>query len=103
MPVGILLGLIAGAAYNRWSTIQLPSVFGLLCGTPLRADRDGLPRRFGCTGIRLGWPWLATGIDAISHVVTSAGAFGLFLYGFLNRLLIVTGLHHISTTSSGSC
>ena len=95
MPVGILSGLIAGAAYNRWSTIQLPSYLAFFAG------RRFVPIVTGCLGVLValafgwGWPWLATGIDAISHVVTSAGGFGLFLYGFLNRLLIVTGLHHI--------
>ena len=34
-------------------------------------------------------------MDALSHAVLGAGNFGLFAYGVLNRLLIVTGLHHI--------
>ena len=34
-------------------------------------------------------------MDVASHLVLSAGPFGLFIYGVLNRLLIVTGLHHI--------
>ena len=34
-------------------------------------------------------------MDALSHAVLNAGAFGLFAYGVLNRVLIVTGLHHI--------
>src|SRR5204862_299512 len=35
------------------------------------------------------------GIDALSHWVLGAGSLGLFLYGLLNRLLLITGLHHI--------
>ena len=31
----------------------------------------------------------------MSHAVVGAGGFGLFVFGVLNRLLIVTGLHHI--------
>ena len=27
--------------------------------------------------------------------MAGAGAFGVFLYGFLNRILIPTGLHHL--------
>jgi len=42
-----------------------------------------------------GWPVLESGMDAVSHGVIGAGPIGLFAYGILNRLLIVTGLHHI--------
>ena len=34
-------------------------------------------------------------MDALSRAVLRAGALGLFVYGVLNRVLIVTGLHHI--------
>ena len=34
-------------------------------------------------------------MDALSRAVVDAGGIGLFVYGVLNRLLIVTGLHHI--------
>ena len=39
------------------------------------------------------WPVAAAGINALTGVMASAGAFGVFLYGFLNRVLIPTGLH----------
>ena len=38
------------------------------------------------------WPVAAAGINALTGVMASAGAFGVFLYGFLNRVLIPTGL-----------
>ena len=43
----------------------------------------------------VGFPYLEGGIDQLSHWVVASGNFGLFAYGFLNRILIVTGLHHI--------
>ncbi len=42
-----------------------------------------------------GFPWFEGGVDTLSHWVVGAGPIGLFLYGFLNRMLLVTGLHHI--------
>ena len=42
-----------------------------------------------------GWPQVERGMDFVSHAVIGAGSVGLFVYGVLNRLLIVTGLHHI--------
>jgi len=95
MPVGILSGVMAGIAYNRFSDIKLPDYLAFFAG------RRFVPIVTGCLGVGLavvfglGWPWLAAGIDAVSQFITGAGDWGLFLYGFLNRLLIVTGLHHI--------
>ena len=34
-------------------------------------------------------------MDALSRAVLAAGPWGLFGYGVLNRILIVTGLHHV--------
>ncbi len=95
MPVGVLSGLIAGFAYNRFSEIKMPSYLAFFGG------RRFVPIATGCFGVLvavafgLGWPLLARGMDSLSHAVVSAGSFGLFVYGMLNRVLIVTGLHHI--------
>src|SRR6202030_4243099 len=63
--------------------------------------RRFVPIASGFVGVILaaafGWEWqrLEAGMDVLSHSVLHAGAFGLFAYGVLNRVLIVTGLHHI--------
>ncbi len=46
-------------------------------------------------GFGLGYPAVAKGMSVLSEAVVKSGAFGLFVYGVLNRVLIVTGLHHI--------
>ena len=95
MPVGILSGLIAGAAYNRFSEIELPSYLAFFGG------RRFVPIATGCIGVIVafafgyGWPTLARGMEALSQAVVGSGSWGLFAYGVLNRALIVTGLHHI--------
>jgi PTS system N-acetylglucosamine-specific IIC component len=38
---------------------------------------------------------LEQGMDTTSQAVVGSGPIGLFAYGVLNRILIVTGLHHI--------
>jgi PTS system N-acetylglucosamine-specific IIC component len=43
----------------------------------------------------LGWQRIEHGMDALSRAVLAAGPWGLFAYGVLNRILIVTGLHHV--------
>lgn len=43
----------------------------------------------------LEWHHLEHGLPALSRDVLAAGPWGLFPYGLLNRILIVTGLRHI--------
>jgi PTS system N-acetylglucosamine-specific IIC component len=95
VPVGILSGLVAGALYNRFYNIRLPSYLSFFGG------RRFVPIVSGLAGLILalafGWQWqnLEAGMNVLSHAVLNAGALGLFAYGVLNRVLIVTGLHHI--------
>ena len=95
MPVGILSGLIAGFAYNRWSEIELPSYLAFFGGRRFVPIATGFLGLVVATVFGLGWPVLAHGMDVLSHAVVGAGAWGLFAYGVLNRVLIITGLHHI--------
>lgn len=95
VPAGILSGLTAGWLYNRYSGIKLPEYLAFFGGrrfVPIAAGFAGL---IGAAIFGLGFPALETGIDALSRWVVGAGSIGLFVYGVLNRLLIVTGLHHI--------
>ena len=95
VPAGIVSGLIAGALYNRYATIVLPAYLGFFGG------RRFVPIAAGIAGIGLalafggGFPLFEGGVDALSRGVIAAGPVGLFCYGLLNRLLLVTGLHHI--------
>jgi PTS system N-acetylglucosamine-specific IIC component len=95
VPAGILSGLIAGMLYNRFSGIELPSYLAFFGG------RRFVPIASGVAGLALaglfgwGWPVLEQGMDALSRGVLGSGELGLFAYGVLNRLLIITGLHHV--------
>ena len=95
IPVGLLSGIIAGVAYNRYSNITLPSYLSFFGG------RRFVPIVSGLLGLVLGiilgyaWPFIEHGMDSASHAILGAGSLGLFAYGVLNRILIVTGLHHI--------
>ena len=40
------------------------------------------------------WPFIFSLIVAFGTWIINLGPFGAFLYGFFNRLLIPTGLHH---------
>ena len=95
IPAGILSGVISGMLYNRFSDVRLPEYLAFFGG------RRFVPIVCGLAGVGLAivfglaWPVLERGMDALSAGILGLGPAGLFLYGALNRLLIVTGLHHI--------
>ena len=95
VPMGIASGLLAGYLYNRYFDIKLPDYLAFFGGrrfVPIAAGAAGLVMAFA---FGLGWPYLEAGMDALSRGIIASGEIGLFIYGVLNRLLIVTGLHHI--------
>jgi len=95
VPAGILSGIAAGMLYNRFSDIKLPDYLAFFGGrrfVPIAAGAVGV---VGAFLFGYGDPYLESGIDHLSRAVVASGNFGLFAYGFLNRVLIVTGLHHI--------
>ncbi len=95
VPAGILSGLIAGWLYNRYATIRLPDYLAFFGGRRFVPIASGLCGLVTAAAFGFGWPLLESGMDAMSRAVLDAGELGLFLYGVLNRVLIVTGLHHI--------
>jgi PTS system N-acetylglucosamine-specific IIC component len=95
VPMGLLSGIIAGYAYNRFHGLKLPeylAFFGGRRSVPIIAGLGGLVLAaiFG-----FGWQGLNHFIDAASRTVLAHGLLGPFLFGILNRLLIIVGLHHI--------
>ncbi|MCD6008808.1 N-acetylglucosamine-specific PTS transporter subunit IIBC [Halomonas sp. IOP_31] len=92
---GIIIGAVAGLLYNRFKDIKLPDYLAFFGG------RRFIPIATGVAAVILGmlfgvvWPAVQAGIDALGQWLIEAGNLGLFVYGVLNRLLIVTGLHHV--------
>lgn len=92
---GIIIGVVAGLLYNRYKTIKLPDYLAFFGG------RRFIPIATGLSAVVLGglfgviWPPIQQGIDQLGQWLIDAGDLGLFVYGVLNRILIVTGLHHV--------
>ncbi|KAF0817377.1 PTS system, N-acetylglucosamine-specific IIC component [Bacillus sp. ZZV12-4809] len=92
---GIIAGIIAGLLYNRFHDIKLPDWLGFFSG------RRFVPIITSVTMILLAaiagfaWPPIQGAIDALGNWIIGLGALGSGLFGFMNRLLIPLGLHHV--------
>ncbi|APZ98512.1 PTS N-acetyl-D-glucosamine transporter [Sphingopyxis sp. QXT-31] len=95
VPIGILSGLIGGNFYNRFATIALPEYLAFFGGRRFVPIAAGVAGLLLAAAIGYGYAHISGAIDAASRTVVESGGTGLFVYGVLNRLLIVTGLHHI--------
>ncbi|WP_371361824.1 PTS system N-acetylglucosamine-specific EIICBA component [Sporomusa rhizae] len=93
---GIVAGLVAGYLYNRYYNIKLPDYLQFFGGrrfVPLVTAASSVLLA-GIFGLVI-WAPLQAGIHSTGEWIIGAGAFGVFIYGVLNRLLILVGLHHV--------
>ena len=95
---GIITGLVAGAVYNRWAGIKLPDFLSFFGGKRFEPIATGffcliLAAIFGYV-----WPPVQHAIHSGGEWIVSAGALGSGIFGFINRLLIPTGLHQVLNT-----
>ena len=95
VPVGLICGITAGLAYNRFSNISLPSYLSFFGGRRFIAIATGVAGLVFAVIIGNTWPYVEQGMDGMSRAILGSGSVGLFIYGVLNRVLIITGLHHI--------
>jgi N-acetylglucosamine-specific phosphotransferase system IIBC component len=95
VPIGILSGLAGGLLYNRYSTIKLPEYLAFFGGRRFVPIVSGVAGLVIAAVFGFGFSLLSQGVDQLSVAITGSGAIGVFVFGLLNRLLLVTGLHHL--------
>jgi PTS system N-acetylglucosamine-specific IIC component len=95
VPAGILCGLLGGALYNRFHRLSLPAYLAFFGGRRFVPILSGVAALALAAAFGLEWQRLEHGMDTLSRAVLAAGPWGLFGYGVLNRILIITGLHHV--------
>jgi PTS system N-acetylglucosamine-specific IIC component len=95
VPIGIASGLIGGIFYNRFSTFKLPEYLAFFSGRRFVPIISGLAGLLIAVLIGLGYDGINSAVDGASRAIVNSGELGLLVYGFLNRILIITGLHHI--------
>ncbi|MGM0386777.1 MAG: PTS transporter subunit EIIC [Actinomycetota bacterium] len=93
---GILVGIIAGWAFNKYYRINLPQYLGFFAG------KRFVPIVTAFAAIALGlvlsfiWPPIGYFIEnTANNVITANAPVAVFIYGLVERALLPFGLHHI--------
>lgn len=92
---GIVIGLVAAKLHEKYHKITFPVAISFYGG-----------KRFVALAVMLAstvvgliapfiWSPVSMAINSLGDVISASGIFGVFGYGFLERLLIPTGLHHV--------
>ncbi len=95
---GIIMGCLTGTLYNKTCTKQFNGAFQIYSGVRFSffvMIFASIAVGFVSTYL---WPFVQQGINMLAGMIKNTGNFGLFLYGFLERLLVPTGLHHLVYT-----
>lgn len=93
--LGMIVGTLTAVVHNRYCDTEFRGGFApygnsklvLIVMLPVTAVLS--------IAVTYVWPSVAAGISALTGFMSTAGALGVFVYGFLNRFLIPTGLHHL--------
>ncbi|MDI8948779.1 PTS transporter subunit EIIC, partial [Salmonella enterica subsp. enterica serovar Lubbock] len=92
--IGILAGLIAAEMYNRFNNVKLPMALSFFSGKRSVPIVTAAVMLVVSAGLIFVWPPVYNALVAFGESISGLGALGAGLYGFFNRLLIPTGLHH---------
>ena len=92
---GIIVGLGVAALHNRFYKIQLHQVLSFFGGTRFVPIISALV--YTLVGILMFfvWPVIQSAIYSVGEFVLNSGYVGTWVYGFMERLLIPFGLHHV--------
>ncbi len=92
--IGIISGIVASLCYNRFHNVRLPDWLAFFSGRRSVPIMTALSMLAVSLVFLFIWPAAYSGLVAFGTAISDLGVFGAGLYGFFNRLLIPTGLHH---------
>ena len=95
---GIAVGLVTAWLFDRYHDITLPTYLGFFGGRRFVPIVVSLTTLFLGFALSYFYPIFNSGLTSVGSLIGGAGAFGAFVYGVANRLLIPIGLHHILNT-----
>ena len=93
---GIIAGLIAAFSYNKFHDIEMPSFLGFFAGKRFVPIATAGIAFVAGLALLIIWPPIQAGYEQASLWLIEEGTYiAVFFFGFIKRLLIPFGLHHI--------
>ncbi len=92
--IGILVGTISAALYNRFHDVALPSALSFFSGKRLVPIVVSIVMILLSFALLYIWPVVFDALTNFGKSIKDMGPVGAGIYGFFNRLLIPVGLHH---------
>ena len=93
--LGIILGTVVGVVHNKFCNVEFKGFFNAYGNTKfVLIVLIPIILVFSVVASYL-WPFVSNGITALTNVMKDASHMGVGLYGFVHKLLIPTGLHHL--------
>lgn len=92
---GLLIGAITAWVHNRYYKTELPNLVSFFGGprfVVIIMFFVMLPT--GAIAYYI-WPYIAGGLQSVTHVITRSGVLGSFLFGVADKALLPLGLHHL--------
>jgi len=93
--IGTFIGIVAGVSYQRFKDLRLPEYIQFFGGprfVPFFVSCFTLLFSMAMVNLSEQLEWL---LVELGEVISLAGGFGVFLYGFIHRILVIFGLHHL--------
>lgn len=91
----IIIGCLNGWIFNKLCNVKFPDAVRVYGGTRFAfLVCIAVAAVVGIAACYV-WPAVAAALGALQGIIEGSGYVGLFIYGFLNRILIPTGLHHL--------
>jgi PTS system arbutin-like IIC component len=93
--IGIILGAVNGWIFNKLCDVKFPDAMSVYGGTRFVFLVVVISSAAIGVAACYVWPLVSAALSSLSGFIEGSGYIGLFVYGFLNRILIPTGLHHL--------
>lgn len=95
---GVIAGVIAGLLYNKFYNVKFPEWLSFFGGRRFVPIITAVVMMLVGWVFGYAWPPVQGWIDTAGNWAIDNGSIGVGVYGFLNRLLIPVGLHHVINT-----
>ena len=92
--VGIIVGLLVAFNYQHFSKTKLPLALSFFSGKRFVPIISTFMMLIISALLIIIWPFLYSIFMGLGKAISGLGPAGAGLYGFFNRLLVSTGLHH---------